>query len=135
MVANTILFIAMAEMIDLKLLWEYRIEIIVMFLVTTVIRAVMMTIFAFITNKTHKMTNVNFRWGTVLTFAGIKGGLSIVMLTMIPDSFEHLEMFKAIVIGVIMLSTFVYALILILYINKHQATFELEEKAEALGQH
>lgn len=135
MVANTILFIAMAEMIDLKLLWEYRIEIIVMFLATTVIRAAMMTIFAFITNKTHKMTNVNLRWGTVLTFAGIKGGLSIVMLTMIPTTFAHLEMFKAIVIGVIMLSTFVYGLLLILYINKHQDVFELEEKAESLAGH
>lgn len=135
MVANTILFIAMAEMIDLKLLWTYRFEILMMFAATTLIRIVMTTIFAWITNKTSKMTDVNFRWGTVLSFAGIKGGLSIVMLTMIPDSFPHLEMFKAIVIGVIMLSTFVYALILILYINKHQKTFELEEKAEALIHH
>jgi len=130
MVANTILFIAMAEMIDLNLLWTYRFEILVMFAATTIIRAAMMSIFAFITNKTKKMTDVNFRWGTVLSFAGIKGGLSIVMLTMIPTSFAHLEMFKAIVIGVIMLSTFIYSAVLILYINRHQATFLLEKNAE-----
>lgn len=135
MVANTILFIAMAEMIDLKLLWTYRFEILMMFGATTLIRIVMTTVFAWITNKTRKMTDVNFRWGTVLSFAGIKGGLSIVMLTMIPDSFAHLEMFKAIVIGVIMLSTFGYALVLILYINKHQKTFELEAKEEGLLDH
>jgi monovalent cation:H+ antiporter, CPA1 family len=130
MVANTILFIAMAEMIDLKLLWTYRFEILIMFAATTVIRATMVSVFAWITNKTHKMTDVNFRWGTVLSFAGIKGGLSIVMLTMIPSSFEHLEMFKAIVIGVIMLSTFVYSTILIAYINRHKAIFLLEKNAE-----
>lgn len=133
MVANTILFIAMAEMIDLNLLWTYRVEIIVMFVATTLIRAVMMSIFAFITNRTQKMVDVNKRWTTVLSFAGIKGGLSIVMLTMIPTSFEHLEMFKAIVIGVIMLSTFIYAAVLIFYIDRHQATFLLEQEAE--GEH
>lgn len=126
-VANTILFIAMAEMINLDLLWQYRTEIIVMFLATTIIRTGMMVVFAWITNQTGKMHNVNWRWSTVLSFAGIKGGLSIVMLTMIPASFEHLEMFKAIVIGVILLSTFVYSAVLIGFINKHQATF-LQEK-------
>lgn len=130
MVANTVLFIAMAEMIDLNLLWTYRVEILIMFAATTVIRATMMIIFAWITNKTNKMVDVNFRWGTVLTFAGIKGGLSIVMLTMIPPSFAHLEMFKAIVIGVILLSTFMYSIVLIAYINRHQAIFWLEKNAE-----
>jgi CPA1 family monovalent cation:H+ antiporter len=120
LVANTILFVAMAEMIDLNLLWKYRAEIMAMFLATTVIRAVMMGLFAWLSNNTDKMADVNFRWWGVLTFAGIKGGLSIVMLTMIPATFEHLEMFKAVVIGVIMLSTFTYAgaLLIIIGINK-----------------
>ena len=100
-VANTILFVAMAEIVNLELLLKYKTEILVMFLATTIIRAVMMAKFAIITNKTDKMTNVNFRWWGVMTFAGIKGGLSVVMLMMIPSTFEHLEMFKAIVVGVI----------------------------------
>jgi CPA1 family monovalent cation:H+ antiporter len=125
-VANTMLFVAMAEIIDLNLLWHYKAEILVMFLATTVIRAAMMAKFAFITNQTNKMTNVNFRWWGVLTFAGIKGGLSIVMLMMIPATFEHLEMFKAIVIGVILLSTFIYSAILIAIITKNSDVF-LEE--------
>ena len=129
-VANTMLFVAMAEIIDLKLLWHYKTEILVMFLATTVIRAAMMAKFALITNRTDKMTNVNFRWWGVLTFAGIKGGLSVVMLMMIPATFEHIEMFKAIVIGVILLSTFIYSAILIAIITKNSAVFsrELEEE-------
>ena len=130
LVANTILFIAMAEMIDIAFLWQYRNEIVVMFLATTVIRAVMMGLFAWIANKTDKMMDVNFRWGSVLTFAGIKGGLSIVMLTMIPANFVHLEMFKAVVIGVIMLSTFLYSGALLWMISSYKSEFQLEKEAE-----
>ncbi len=130
LVANTILFVAMAEIIDFRLLWQYKQEILVMFVATTVIRALMMAKFAIITNRTKKMANVNFRWWGVLTFAGIKGGLSIVMLTLIPASFEHLEMFKAIVIGVILLSTFVYSGVLLALIGSNREAFLKEKEAE-----
>ncbi|MDD2720679.1 MAG: cation:proton antiporter [Gallionella sp.] len=130
MVANTILFVAMAEMIDLQLLWQYRVEILAMFIATTAIRAVMMALFAWLTNKTDRMTNINPRWWGVLTFAGIKGGLSIVMLTMIPATFVHLEMFKAVVIGVILLSTFLYSAVLIVLIGLNKAQFIAEKNAE-----
>jgi len=133
-VANTMLFVAMAEIINLDLLWQYKTEILVMFLATTLIRAAMMAKFAILTNKTNKMTNVNFRWWGVLTFAGIKGGLSVVMLMMIPPSFEHLEMFKAIVVGVIMLSTFIYSFILILIIGQNKEIFARELEQEG-GHH
>jgi len=131
LVANTILFVAMAEMIDLTLLWKYQAEILVMFLGTTLIRGIMMGLFAWITNKTDQLVTVRLRrWG-VLTFAGIKGGLSIVMLNMIPPSFEHLEMFKTVVIGVIMLSTFIYSGILLAIIGINRKVFRLETEEEA----
>jgi len=130
LVANTMLFVAMAEIVNFDLLLQYKKEILVMFLATTVIRALMMAKFAIITNRTNKMTNVNFRWWGVLTFAGIKGGLSIVMLTMIPASFPHLEMFQAVVIGVVMLSTFIYSLVLLAVIRSNADIFLKEKKAE-----
>jgi len=130
LVANTMLFVAMAEIVRIDLLVQYKKEILVMFLATTVIRALMMAKFAMITKQTVKMTNINFRWWGVLTFAGIKGGLSIVMLTMIPASFPHLEMFKAVVIGVILLSTFIYSLILLVLIGKNAEIFRQEKEAE-----
>lgn len=130
MVANTILFIAMAEMIDMNLLWKYKIEIFSMFLATTLMRSLMIAGFAWFSNRSSKMVDINFRWCGVLTFAGIKGGLSIVMLTMIPASFQHVEIFKAVVIGVVMLSTFVYAALLILIISVNQKQFLVEKNAE-----
>lgn len=130
LVANTILFIALAEIIDFTLLMKYWQEILTMFVATTLIRALMMAKFAFITNNVAHMSNVNFRWWGVLTFAGIKGGLSIVMLMMIPPDFIHLEMFTAVVVGVIILSTFIYSLALILIINVYGDEFlrELEQE-------
>jgi len=130
LVANTVLFVAMAEMIDLRLLLQYRAEILVMFLGTTLIRAAMIGLFAVITNRTDKMVNVGFRWWGVLTFAGIKGGLSIVMLTMIPTSFAHFEMFKAIVVGIIMLSTFLYSGVLLTFIGLNREVFRAEQAGE-----
>lgn len=127
LVANTILFVAMAEMIDLHLLWQYKFEILVMFAATTLVRGMMMALFAWISNRTRKMADINFRWWSVLTFAGIKGGLSIVMLTMIPSSFQHLEMFKAVVIGVIMLSTFIYSAALLTIIGSYKDKFLAEK--------
>ena len=130
MVANTILFVAMAEMIDMGLLWKFRVEILVMFLATTVIRGAMMGLFAWLTNRTDKMADVSFRWWGVLTFAGIKGGLSIVMLTMIPASFPYLEMFKAVVVGVVVLSTFTYSGALLIIIGSNRERFLTEKREE-----
>jgi CPA1 family monovalent cation:H+ antiporter len=130
LVANTILFVAMAEMIDMSLLWKYRVEILAMFLATTVIRGAMMGLFAWLSNSTAKMVDINLRWWGVLTFAGIKGGLSIVMLSMIPASYEHLEMFKAVVVGVIVLSTFTYSGVLLIIIGSNKQSFLLEKSAE-----
>ena len=128
--ANTILFIAMAEIIDLKLLLQYKGEILAMFAVTTVIRALMMAKFAIITTRARGMARINFRWWGILTFAGIKGGLSVVMVMLIPVGFPHLQMFKAIVVGVVLLSTFIYSLILLALIAANRESFRREMEAE-----
>ncbi len=130
LLANAFLFISMASIVHIDVLIKYSDEILWMFLVTTVIRAVMMMKFAFISNQTTKMTNINFRWWSVLLFAGIKGGLSIVMLQMLPEGFVHKELFEAIVVGIILLSTIFYALALVAIILYHKTLFETEYNSE-----
>ena len=130
LLANTFLFMSMASIVHFDLLIEYKKEILLMFLITTVIRAFMMGTFGIISNMTKKMTDIGVRWWSVLLFAGIKGGLSIVMLQMLPKGFEHKEMFDAIVIGVILLSTFVYALVLVGIILSNKKSFDKEADAE-----
>ncbi len=135
LVANTILFVAMAEIIDLRMLWQYKGEILAMFVATTLIRALMMAKFAFVANRTRWMGDVNLRWWGVLTFAGIKGGLSVVMLTMIPRDFPHLEMFQAVVVGVILLSTFIYSGVLLALIAMNREAFAREVAEEKAAGH
>jgi CPA1 family monovalent cation:H+ antiporter len=126
LLANTFLFMSMSSIVHLDLLLKYQTEILLMFLITTVIRAFMMGTFGIVSNLTNKMTDIGVRWWSVLLFAGIKGGLSIVMLQMLPAGFAHKEMFDAIVIGVILLSTFVYATILVGIIMFNKRSFDEE---------
>jgi len=126
LLANTFLFMSMASIVHINALLEYKTEILLMFAITTVIRAFMMGTFGIVSNLTKKMTDIGLRWWSVLLFAGIKGGLSVVMLQMLPKGFEHKEMFDAIVIGVILLSTMVYALILVGIIMGNKKSFDKE---------
>jgi len=126
LLANTFLFMSMASIVHIDALLEYKTEILLMFLITTLIRAFMMGTFGIVSNLTKKMTDIGVRWWSVLLFAGIKGGLSIVMLQMLPKGFEHREMFDAIVIGVILLSTVVYALVLVGIIMGNKKAFDQE---------
>jgi CPA1 family monovalent cation:H+ antiporter len=130
LLANTFLFMSMASIVNIELLLKYQTEILLMFLITTLIRAFMMGTFGMVSNLTKKMTNIGVRWWSVLLFAGIKGGLSIVMLQMLPAGFEHKEMFDAIVIGVILLSTFVYATLLVGIILFNKKSFDEEVEKE-----
>ncbi len=110
--ASVVIFFALAEMVDFKLLWEYRVEILVMFIVTTIIRAISMAKFAFIGSKINSIVPVGFEGWFILTFSGMKGALSIILVHMIPDSFKYKEMFEAVTIGVVVLSIFVYGIVL-----------------------
>jgi len=126
LIANTFLFVSMASIVNIDLLLHYQKEILLMFIVTTVIRAFMIGSFAIVSNMTKKMTDIGVRWWSVLLFAGIKGGLSIVMIQMLPEEFAYREMFEAIVIGVILLSTFIYALVLVGIISFNKKSFDEE---------
>ncbi len=114
-IASVVIFFALAEMVDIHKLWEYKSEIIIMFLTTTIIRATMMAKFAFIGAKTQQIAPVGKEGWFILTFSGMKGALSIILVHLIPDSFEYKELFEAVTVGVVVLSIFVYGLTLWAY--------------------
>ncbi len=126
-IAAVVIFFALAEMVDFKLLWEYKAEILIMFIVTTLIRALSMAKFAFIGNKVQAIAPVGFEGWFILTFSGMKGALSIILVHLIPDSYAHKEMFEAVTIGVVILSIFVYGITLWSYF-----TFKKEDKEKSL---
>jgi monovalent cation:H+ antiporter, CPA1 family len=128
--ANAILFFSLAQLVHFEQMMLYWKEIISLFIATTLIRAIMMLKFAYVSNKLKKMVDINYRWWGVLTFAGIKGGLSMIMVHALPDTFIHKAMFEQIVMGIIILSIFVYAAALILIISKYKVAFEHDMKHE-----
>ncbi len=130
--ANALLFVSLAELIEIDKLIYYAKEIIILFLVTTLIRGVMMIKFAHISKLSSKITDVNYRWWTVLTFSGIKGGLSIIMVHHLPDTFIYKEMFTQVVMGVILLSIFVYAAGLMAVIGYYKKEFKADIQEEKL---
>jgi len=115
--ANAIVFIIIANIIDFHNLKLYHKEILTVFAITTVIRySVIIGII-----KTLKLPN---RWIQTLTLAGSKGALAIIMSHSLPNSFIYKEMFINIVIGNVLLSTFIYTLLLMLHIYKNQFAYE-----------
>jgi len=129
--ANAVLFFTLAEIIEFEKMMHYSKEIIILFLVTTLIRSVMMLNFSFLSKKSKKIENVNYRWWSILTFAGIKGGLSMIMVHALPDTFIYKEMFTQVVMGVILLSIFVYAFSLLFIIKRYEKEFLEDIKQEA----
>jgi CPA1 family monovalent cation:H+ antiporter len=111
-IAAVVIFFALAEMVDLRKLWEYRTEILTMFLATTLIRAAMMAKFAWLGAATDAIKPVGTEGWFLLTFSGMKGALSIILVHMIPDTFPHKELFESVTIGVVVLSIFVYGTVL-----------------------
>ena len=109
-IAAVMIFFVLAEMVDFHQLWEYKTEILMMFVATTLIRALSMAKFAFFgsVKSLHSIKPVGLEGWFILTFSGMKGALSIILVHMIPDSFAHKEMFEAVTIGVVVLSIFVY---------------------------
>ncbi len=126
LLAASALFISIGVLTDLETLWKYKSEIVMIFLATTLIRAGIMLKFAGMSRLTKKMHTVPMHWWGILTFAGSKGALSILMVHMIPASFEYKALFESIVVGNILLSILVYAPMLALIIKIFKTRFAQE---------
>ena len=107
--ANAILFISIANVIDLELLLAYKFEILYVFVLTTIIRYGVITLF--VVYKKYPL-----HWSNILSFSGMKGGLALIMVVSLSNSFAYKEMFLAITLGVVILSIFIYTSVLMLYL-------------------
>jgi len=114
-IAAAMIFFVLAEMVDMGKLLIYWKEIVIMFAVTTIIRALSMAKFAFLGAKSKHIEPVGREGWFILTFSGMKGALSIILVHMLPHNTPHREMFEAVTIGVVVLSIFVYGLTLWYY--------------------
>ncbi len=121
--ANAFLFISMAILVKPEVLMAYWKEIFIVFIVITVVRALMS--FGFVSLFRYPL-----RWGAALTLAGTRGGLSIIMVHTLPHNFVYREMFEAIVVGIVVLTTFIYTFILLIFLRIKKKDFEKDMKVE-----
>lgn len=126
MIASAALFLSIAAIVELQSVILWWKEILIIFVTTTVIRGLLMTKFAFMSHKIDFMHTVKPHWLGVLTFAGSKGALSVLMVHMIPNSFVHKKMFETIIVGNIILSIVIYSTMLYLTFFIHKKKFEQE---------
>jgi CPA1 family monovalent cation:H+ antiporter len=117
--ANGVVFIIMAYIFDIQILLQYSFEIVVVFLLTTLIR--FSSIFSM-----FRVLKKDMHWTLSLTLSGVKGALTIIMVHSLPADFIYRELFEAIVVGNVILTTFVYTLILVYYINKQKNSFKAD---------
>jgi len=117
MIGITVMFLALADAVDFSSLLTYWKEILSVFAATTVIRLVVMAKFSAISNVVGRMHNISISWYKVLVFGGVKGCLSLIMLHLIQDSEAYKPLFEAVVMGVILLTTFIYPIIMVTVIK------------------
>lgn len=126
--ANSVVFVVIAYMVNLDTLLAYRYEIMSIFFLTTLIR------FGGIATLIVAM-RLPMYWATSLTLSGAKGALAIIMVNSLPQSFIYQELFSAIVIGNVLISTFVYTFILMWHIKRHNKEYESDlQKEEELDE-
>ncbi len=121
--ANAVLFILMAQLINLKELLHYWKEILIVFILTTILRYLLVS--GLILIKGYPV-----RWVNAITFAGMKGGLTLIMIHAVPDEYPFKDMLVTIVLGVVMLSIFIYTFILLGYLAKNKKKFEFDMLVE-----
>ena len=121
--ANAVIFISIANVIDLELLFKYKVEILYTFVLTTFIRYFVV----FILIKYRKLSLV---WNNILTLSGMKGGLALIMIVSLSDDFAYKEMFMAVVLGVVILSIFIYTIFLMTYLHFEKDILILDKAHE-----
>lgn len=121
--ANAVIFTSLATVIEIELLWRYAFEIAYVFILTTLIRALLLLLFS-------RLYKEPLRWANILTLAGIKGGLAIIMVISLGESFAFSEMFLSITLGVVILSIFVNTLLLSIYLKKERQNLLIDKAKE-----
>jgi len=107
--ANAVIFIAIANVVDIEMFFKYQKEILYTFILTTLIRYLVIFILT-------RYRGFSLKWNNILTLSGMKGGLALIMIVSLSDSFIHKEMFMAIILGVVILSIFLYTFLLMVYL-------------------
>ena len=105
---NSLIFLLMGFAVNLTLLWELFPIVLIAYGSVLAARLFVVTgTWAIFYPTNHKFP---FVWAAVMTWAGLRGALSMVLALSIPDSFALKEVIVTLVFGVVLISIFVQGL-------------------------
>jgi monovalent cation:H+ antiporter, CPA1 family len=106
---NSFVFLLMGLEIKLERLAHYLPEILIGWVAINVARAAL--VFSKYTlMRAARRTGLPLSWATVLTWGGLRGGLSMVLALSLPRDFSHREMILHVTFGVVLLTLLVQGL-------------------------
>ena len=111
LVAISVLFVSLGSVISFKEIINNYKEIFIIFIVLTFVRFIVLTPMV-ITKK------INMKDISTMTLAGIKGGVSILMVHMIPDTYIYKHHIEIIVYGLVLTTILINSTLLLLLIPK-----------------
>ncbi len=121
--ANAVIFISIANVVSIDMYFKYKTEILYTFFLTTLIRY-------FVVWLMVRYRGLSLKWNNILTLSGMKGGLALIMIVSLSDNFAYKEMFMAVVLGVVILSIFVYTVLLMGYLYYEKDAMLLDTAKE-----
>lgn len=99
---NSIVFLLIGFEVDLPVMLASWKPIVAGFIALTIGRAVVVA--AVSVSTRHTRERLPWRWAAVLTWGGLRGGLSMVLALSLPWSFPHRDVLIAMTFGVVVLS-------------------------------
>lgn len=99
---NSIVFLLIGFEVDLSVMISAWKPIVAGFVALTIARAVVIATVSVIMARTRE--RVPWRWAAVLTWGGLRGGLSMVLALSLPHGFPHREVLIGMTFGVVIIS-------------------------------
>lgn len=106
---NSFVFLTIGTEIRLSILMHYVPAILIGWVAITVSRAIVVYS-KFAIMRCTGSTDFPLSWATILTWGGLRGGLSMVLALALPESFAHREMILNATFGVVLLTLLVQGL-------------------------
>jgi monovalent cation:H+ antiporter, CPA1 family len=99
---NSVVFLLIGFEVSLSTLVASWRAVVVAFLAVTIGRAIVIYAVSLLLSRTRE--RIPWSWTAVLTWGGLRGGLSMVLVLALPASFRHRELLVTMTFGVVLLS-------------------------------
>lgn len=105
---NSLVFLLIGFEVQVEKILAAWKPILLAYVSVVIVRAVVIHVVAFLLRRTRE--RIPFEWANVLTWGGLRGSLSMVLVLALPQEFPHRDLVVAMTFGVVILSILVQGL-------------------------